>query len=275
MSQISIGSSKITTVAVGAGAELLLQSGPCVIENRDLCFSIAEKLKTLCERLSIGYVFKVSFDKANRTRLDSFRGPGLDEGLRVLEAVKQEFDVPVVSDIHLPEQAESAGQVLDVIQIPAFLTRQTDLLVAAARTGKVIQVKKAQFMAPWDMSHVVGKLRDSGCERIILVERGSSFGYNRLICDLTAIAEMQALSCPVLLDATHSTQQPSAAGGISGGSAEMGKLLAKAGIAAGADGLFIETHPDPTNALSDAASMIPLADMEALLQTCCNIYQVR
>ncbi len=253
---------------------MFLIAGPCVIEGPDLCLRVAEELKAICGRLEIGFIFKASFDKANRTSLSSFRGPGLEEGLKILADVRQQMQVPVLTDIHLPEQAAPAADVLDILQIPAFLCRQTDLLTAAARTGKVVQVKKAQFLAPHDMKHVVGKLTAAGANKILLAERGSSFGYNRLVCDMTAIPQMQQFGYPVVLDATHSTQQPGGAGDKSGGSAEMAKVLARAGIAAGADGLFIETHPQPDQALSDAASMIPLDEMESLLKICCEHFAV-
>ncbi|MBN2841559.1 MAG: 3-deoxy-8-phosphooctulonate synthase, partial [Sedimentisphaerales bacterium] len=223
---------------------------------------------------NIGYVFKASFDKANRTSVSSFRGPGLEEGLRILEDIRREFSVPVVTDIHESYQAAATGQVVDVIQIPAFLCRQTDLLVAAANTGKAVQVKKAQFLAPWDMKNVVEKLKSQGCENISLVERGSSFGYNRLICDMTALPQMKALGVPVVMDATHSTQQPGGLGNASGGSPDMAAVLARSAIAAGADGLFIETHPDPACALSDAACMMPLAELENNLKICRDIWNI-
>ena len=268
--KISSGSTELT---LGAD-KLILMAGPCVIESRDLCMTIAERVKTICDKLEIGYVFKASFDKANRTSVSSFRGPGLDDGLKILEEVKKTFDLPVVTDIHESFQAAPCGEVVDVLQIPAFLCRQTDLLVAAAKTGKAVQVKKAQFLAPWDMKNVVEKLQSQGCENISLVERGSSFGYNRLICDMTSLPQMKALGCPVVMDATHSTQQPGGLGSASGGSPEMAVILAKSAIAAGADGLFIETHPDTANALSDAACMLPLDKLEATLETCRKIWEV-
>ena len=273
MKTIHIGSAPITPVAIGPGAPLALIAGPCVIESRDLCLRIAERLVAITRKLHIGYIFKASFDKANRTSLSSFRGPGLEAGLAVLAQVKQQFGVPVCCDIHLPEQAVPAAEVLDILQIPAFLARQTDLVTAAARTGKPVQVKKPQFLAPWDMKNVVTKITESGNEQITLVERGTTFGYNRLITDMTAIAQMQALGYPVLMDATHATQQPGGLGTASGGSPEYAGLLARAAIAAGADGLFLETHPDPPRALSDAASMLDLADIEPLLTLCRDFYQ--
>ncbi len=268
--KISSGSTEL----VLGGKKLVLMAGPCVIESRDMCFSIAEQVKAICIRLGIGYVFKASFDKANRTSVSSFRGPGLEEGLRILEDIRREFAVPVVTDIHESYQAAATGQVVDVIQIPAFLCRQTDLLVAAAHTGKAVQVKKAQFLAPWDMKNVVEKLKSQGCENISLVERGSSFGYNRLICDMTALPQMKDLGVPVVMDATHSTQQPGGLGNASGGSPQMAAVLARSAIAAGADGLFIETHPDPACALSDAACMMPLSELENNLTLCRDIWNI-
>jgi len=271
--QYTIGTTGIDSVQIGGDAGLFLIAGPCVIESRELCFTIAEYLKKLTDKLGIGYIFKASFDKANRTSGDSFRGPGLQKGLRILQDVRAEFSVPVVSDIHLPEQAAICGEVLDVLQIPAFLSRQTDLLEAAAKTGKCIQVKKAQFAAPADMKNVITKITTTGNEKITLVERGSSFGYNRLVCDMTAIAQMQRFGYPVVIDATHSTQQPGGLGDRSGGNPEMAPILAKASIAAGADGLFIETHPNPDEGLSDAACMLPMDQMEKLLICCADIYR--
>ena len=255
-------------------SKLVLMAGPCVIESRDMCMGIAEKAKAICEKLGVGYVFKASFDKANRTSVDSYRGPGIEEGLRVLEDVAAEFKVPVLTDIHESWQAKMCGEVVDVIQIPAFLCRQTDLLVAAAKTGKMVQVKKAQFLAPWDMKNVIGKLNASDCHKISLVERGSSFGYNRLICDMTSLPTMRELGYPVVMDATHSTQQPGGLGGASGGAPEMAGILAKSAIAAGADGLFIETHPNTSEALSDAACMLPLDQLEDTIKVCKDIFDV-
>ncbi len=268
--QIGSGNTELTL----GGDKLILMAGPCVIESRDLCMSIAENVKGICEKLGIGYVFKASFDKANRTSVSSFRGPGLQEGLKILEEVRQQFTVPVVTDIHESYQAAACGEVVDIIQIPAFLCRQTDLLVAAAKTGKAVQVKKAQFLAPWDMKNVIEKLKSQGCENYSLVERGSSFGYNRLVCDMTSLPQMQELGCPVVMDATHSTQQPGGLGAASGGSPKMASVLAKASIASGADGLFIETHPEPAKALSDAACMMPLAELENNMALCREIWDI-
>jgi 2-dehydro-3-deoxyphosphooctonate aldolase (KDO 8-P synthase) len=273
MKIVQIGSDKVDQVTIGDHRQLTLMAGPCVIESLDICFRVAERLKSLCEKLGIGYVFKASFDKANRTSVESFRGPGLDEGLKVLEQVQKEFSLPILSDVHTPEQATIAGEVLDVIQIPAFLARQTDLIEAVAKTQKCVQIKKAQFMAPWDLKNVIEKVTHHGNEQIILVERGVSFGYNRLVCDMIAIPEMKQLGYPTIIDATHATQKPSGLGGSSGGSAEEGKILARAALAAGADGLFLETHPNPAKALSDATSMIPLDQLKNLLILCRDIFQ--
>jgi 2-dehydro-3-deoxyphosphooctonate aldolase (KDO 8-P synthase) len=269
---ITIGTAEVDQVTIGGGKGIFLIAGPCVIESKDLCFTIAEYLKKLCGKLGIGFIFKASFDKANRTSGSSFRGPGIQEGLRVLQQVRTEFSVPIVSDIHLPEQAAICAEVLDIIQIPAFLSRQTDLLEAAGRTQKCVQVKKAQFMAPWDMKNVVDKIIAQGNDRIVLMERGSSFGYNRLVCDMCSIPQMQQFGYPVVIDATHSTQQPGGQGTSSGGSAEMAGVLARAAVAAGADGLFLEAHPEPAKALSDAACMLPLSELEGLLACCRDIY---
>ncbi len=272
MKTITVGDSAVQSVTIADPARLTLIAGPCVIESKDLCFQIAEFMQKMTDKLQIGYIFKASFDKANRTSLSSFRGPGLQEGLKILQQVRREFALPVLSDIHLPQQAAPAGEVLDMIQIPAFLARQTDLLVAAAATGKCVQVKKAQFMAPWDMKNVVEKITAAGNDRITLVERGTSFGYNQLICDMTSFTYMKKLGFPAIMDATHSTQKPSGMGGFSGGSPDLAPILARAAIAAGADGLFLETHPHPDKALSDAACMLPLHQMEPLLAACRDIY---
>ena len=274
MKTITVASKPVETVTIGDPTTMTLMAGPCVIESKDLCFQIAERLKELTGDLGIGYIFKASFDKANRTSPTSFRGPGLDEGLKILEDVRREFAVPVLTDIHLPDQADPVAEVVDILQIPAFLCRQTDLLNAAAGTGKCVQIKKAQFLAPWDMENVIDKVVRQGNDNMTIVERGSSFGYNRLVCDMTAIPQMQQLGYPVILDATHSTQQPGGLGAASGGSAELAHILARAGIAAGADGLFIETHPDPKEALSDAACMVPLDEIQSLLTTCRDIYRI-
>jgi 2-dehydro-3-deoxyphosphooctonate aldolase (KDO 8-P synthase) len=250
----------------GRGQRLLVIAGPCVIESEELSLRIAEHLRQLASELPISLVFKASFDKANRTSLDAFRGPGLAEGLRILERVKQATGLPVTTDIHEPQQAAPAGQVCDLLQIPAFLARQTDLLVAAAQTGRAVNVKKGQFQAPWDMQHVVGKLTAAGCRNILLCERGTFFGYGRLVNDMRAIPQMQALGVPVVFDATHSVQEPGGLGRATGGNRAMVEPLARAATAIGADGLFFETHPTPDTSPSDGPNMVPLAEFGNLLK---------
>ena len=256
---------KVGEFFIGEGQELALMAGPCVIESREVCFKIAESMKGLCARLGIPYIFKASYDKANRTALNSFRGPGLQEGLRILEEVKRRFELPVMSDVHQPQECAAAAEVLDLLQIPAFLCRQTDLVVAAAKTGKPLNIKKAQFMAPEDMGNVCNKARAMGNSQVILTERGTSFGYHRLITDMRAIPRMQSLGCPVIFDGTHSVQEPGGKGDRSGGDRAMIAPLCLAAVAAGADGLFLDVHPDPEKALSDAASMLPLSGALELL----------
>jgi 2-dehydro-3-deoxyphosphooctonate aldolase (KDO 8-P synthase) len=250
----------------GQGQKLLTIAGPCVIESQELTLSIAQKLKQIAEELDLSLVFKASFDKANRTSGDSFRGLGLSEGLAVLAAVKEATGLPVTTDIHLPEQAAPASEVCDLLQIPAFLCRQTDLLLAAACTGRPVHVKKGQFVAPWDMKHVVSKLQSGGCQHILLGERGSFFGYGRLVNDMRSIPLMQALGVPVIFDATHSVQEPGGLGNATGGNREMVEPLARAAVAIGADGVFFETHPDPDRSPSDGPNMIPLDQFAAVMR---------
>lgn len=249
-----------------------LFAGPCVIESEENVLQIARTLKKITEKLEIPYVFKASFDKANRTSLESYRGPGLEEGLRILQLVKDQLSLPVITDIHEPWQAEPVAKVADYLQVPAFLCRQTDLLVAAAKTGRPINVKKAQFLAPWDMRNVVHKLEQSGAREILLCERGTSFGYNNLVVDMTGIAEMKKLGYPVVFDATHSVQKPGGKGSATGGNREYVEPLAKAALAAGADHLFMEVHPDPDHALSDGPNMVPLDAMEEMLRRLIRVY---
>lgn len=243
-----------------------LISGPCVIESEDMAISIARTIKDITGRLNIEYYFKASFDKANRTSIDSFRGPGIEEGIRILQRVKDEVGVKICTDIHESWQAKKAAEVADIIQIPAFLCRQTDLLVAAGNTGKIVNVKKAQFLAPWDMSNVVKKIESTGNTHIMLCERGTSFGYNNLVVDMTSIPEMQKFGYPVVFDATHSVQKPGGKGTSTGGNREYVPYLAKAAVAAGADGIFMEAHPNPETALSDGANSICISDLENLLR---------
>ncbi len=250
----------------GLKEKFFLISGPCVIEDRALTLEIAAQLKTVTEKLGIPFVFKASYDKANRTSINSFRGPGIEKGLAILEEIRTKLDVPVISDIHRETEAEAAASVLDILQIPAFLCRQTDLLTAAAATGKPVNIKKGQFLAPWDMKHVVDKILSRGNNKILLTDRGTMFGYNNLVADMRSIPIMQKLGFPVIFDATHSVQLPGGAGGSSDGQREFAPLLARAAIAAGADGIFIETHPDPGSALSDGPNSIPLNEMESLLE---------
>ena len=252
---------------------LTLIAGPCVIESRDLVLQVAEQVSGICQELGIDYVFKASFDKANRSSGKSYRGPGPDEGLRILQEVGESFGVRVLTDIHESHQAAAAAQAVDVLQIPAFLCRQTDLLEAAAQavagTEKVVNVKKGQFLAPWDMAQVVNKMAESGLDpasgRLWLTERGSSFGYNTLVVDYRSLPQLQALGCPVIFDATHAVQQPGGQGTTSGGQREFVAPLARAAVAVGVDGLFLEVHPDPSVALSDGPNMVPLHRLKALL----------
>ncbi len=250
----------------GKGSPLLLIAGPCVIEDEDLTLRIAAALRGLTEGLPVQFVFKASFDKANRTSIESYRGPGLDAGMRILRRVRDETGVPVTTDIHEPGQAVRAAEVCELLQIPAFLARQTDLLVAAARTGRAVHVKKGQFLAPWDMRHVVSKLESAGCCNMLLCERGTFFGYGRLVNDMTSILQMKELGPPVVFDATHSVQEPGGLGGTTGGRRNMVEPLARAAVAIGVDGLFFETHPSPETALSDGPNMVPLDQFGPMLR---------
>ncbi len=259
-------------ITVGDG-RLALIAGPCVAESLELCLTVAGAMAELCEALEIGYVFKASFDKANRSSLQSYRGPGLEQGLAWLAEVRRRVGCPVLSDVHEPSQCPTAGEVLDVLQIPAFLCRQTDLLVAAARTGKCVNIKKGQFMAPWDMPNAVEKVRQAGNENVLITERGTSFGYNRLVTDFRGLIQMRG-AAPVCFDATHSVQEPGGLGDASGGRREFAAPLARAAMAVGADALFIETHPDPDRGRSDAANMVALADMPDLLGACVKIFNL-
>ncbi len=246
---------------------LTLIAGPCVIESERLCLEVATALQRICARLRIFYVFKASFDKANRTSAKSFRGPGLDEGLRVLATIRANADVPVLTDVHTEAQAEAAGEVVDVLQIPAFLCRQTDLIATAVRTGKIVNLKKGQFLSPAEMGQVVRKARTTGGKRLLVTERGTTFGYNNLVSDMRSIPILRGFGVPVIFDATHSVQLPGGSGDKSAGEREFAPVLARCAVVAGANGLFIETHPNPDRALSDGPNMIPLAEMPALLKT--------
>lgn len=250
---------------VGPGQPMLLLAGPCVLEGYEHSLAIGQEVKRICEKLGIPYVFKASFDKANRSSYDSFRGPGLEEGLKQLAAIKKELGVPIVSDIHETYQVEKAAEVLDVLQIPAFLCRQTDLVYAAGKTGKCVNVKKGQFLAPWDMKNVISKLEAAGNHDILLTERGSSFGYNTLVTDMRGLAIMRELGYPVVMDATHSVQIPGGKGTSSGGQSQYVPHMARAAAAVGVDALFLEVHDDPSKALSDGPNMVRLDQLEALL----------
>lgn len=249
-----------------------LIAGPCVIENEDMVLKISKEIKSITDELGIEYYFKASFDKANRTSIHSFRGPGLNEGLRILQKVKDLFGLKIATDIHEPYQAEPVSKVADIIQIPAFLCRQTDLLVAAAKTGKLINVKKAQFLAPWDMKNVVNKLEENNNTKIMLCERGTTFGYNNLVVDMTGILEMKKFGYPVIFDATHSVQKPGGKGKFTDGNREYVEYLAKAAIAVGVDGIFMEVHPDPDNAKSDGPNMIQLNELKTILEKLIKIF---
>lgn len=259
-------------VPVGGDAPLAVMAGPCVIESEDHLLRMAERIQQICARVGIPLIFKASYDKANRTSISSFRGPGLEEGLRIFRNVKERFGLPILTDIHTEEQAGAAAEVCDLLQIPAFLCRQTDFVVAAGRTGKPINVKKAQFLAPWDIRNVVTKLRESGNEDIILTERGASFGYGTLVSDFRSLPTMQGLTgLPVCFDATHSVQQPGGLGTATGGQRQFVPLLARAACAVGVNALFIETHDDPINAKSDGPNMVPLHHLESVLRACRDV----
>jgi 2-dehydro-3-deoxyphosphooctonate aldolase (KDO 8-P synthase) len=252
---------------------LFLIAGPCVIENEKLCLQVAASLKKTCAALGIFYVFKASFDKANRTSGKSFRGPGVEAGLKTLAKVREKFGVPVLTDVHTEAQAAAAGEVVDILQIPAFLCRQTDLIEAAVATGQIVNIKKGQFLSPQEMGQVVAKARSAGAEKILVTERGTTFGYNNLVADLRSIPIMKSFGFPVIFDATHSVQLPGGGGDRTTGQREFAPVLAKAALAVGANGLFIETHPQPNKALSDGPNMIPLGEMATVLRSLLKIYE--
>lgn len=265
---------KTASFSVGPGQPLLLLGGPCALESEGLAREVAGEMQAICKRLGINYVFKASFDKANRTSLAAFRGPGIDEGLEILGRIRADLSVPVVSDIHDVSQVAKAAEVLDILQIPAFLCRQTDLLVAAAQSGKPINLKKGQFVSPWDMANAVAKVKGSGNSQLMLTERGSCLGYNNLVVDMRSLPVMRGLGCPVIYDATHSVQLPGGAGGSSGGQREFIPPLTRAAVAAGIDGLFMEIHPDPDRALCDGPNSMPLAEVEGLLRKLLAIHRL-
>lgn len=264
---------KLKDFEIGADV-LTILAGPCVIESRDLIFNVAEALKTLTQKLGINYVFKSSFDKANRSSIKSYRGPGIDEGLDLLLQVKKEFGLPIVTDIHLPEQAAVVAEVADILQIPAFLCRQTDLLVAAAKTGKIVNIKKGQFLAPAQMKPLAQKVSDSGNDNILLTDRGTSFGYNNLVVDMRGIPIMQNMGYPVVFDATHSVQLPGGAGDSSSGERKYVETLAKSAVAAGANALFFEVHTEPDCALCDGANMLSLEMAGKTFKICNDIFKL-
>ena len=261
MREITIGN-----ITAGGNNPPLIIAGPCVIENEEIIFHTAQRLKEICLSVGLPFVFKSSFDKANRTSVTSFRVPGIEKGLRLLAEVKSRVSVPVISDIHSIEQIRPAAEILDIIQIPAFLCRQTDLLVAASNTGKPVSVKKGQFLAPWDVQNIIGKFTSTGNEKLMLTERGTTFGYNNLVVDFRSFPIMRSFGYPVIFDVTHSLQLPGGQGGCSGGQREYAGTLARAAAAAGVDGFFMEVHPDPDIALCDGPNMIPLDEVEKLLR---------
>jgi 2-dehydro-3-deoxyphosphooctonate aldolase (KDO 8-P synthase) len=261
MGEVTIGE-----IRIGKGNPLVLIAGPCVIESEEVVFATVQGLQEICGSLGIPLIFKSSYDKANRTSLSSFRGPGLEKGLRVLSDVREKFSVPVLSDVHAVEEVAPAAQVLDVLQIPAFLCRQTDLILATSKTGKPVNIKKGQFLAPWEVKHVVEKFVSTGNQKLLITERGISFGYNNLVVDARGFPILRSFGYPVIFDVTHSLQLPGGLGSASGGQREFAGSLARAAVGAGVEGLFVEVHPDPSRALSDASTMIPLGEMETLLR---------
>jgi 2-dehydro-3-deoxyphosphooctonate aldolase (KDO 8-P synthase) len=264
----------IKNVRVGLDCPLFVMAGPCVIESLENCLEIARHIQDASAQTGVQAIFKASFDKANRSSINSFRGPGLEKGLEILDAVRAKTGMPVMTDIHETHQAAVAGKVVDCLQVPAFLCRQTDLLVACALTGKPVNVKKGQFLSPEEMKNVVEKIRASGNDKIMLTERGTFFGYNRLVNDMTSIDAMQRLGCPVIFDATHSTQMPGGLGNASAGRREMAPVLARAAVAAGANGLFLEVHTTPEKAKSDAACIMPVEWLKDVLKTCKTIHEI-
>ena len=259
---------------IGGQNPLVLIAGPCVIESEKIAMEIAEKLKRITGDLHVPFIFKASYDKANRTSIKSFRGPGLSDGLKILQKIKTELDLPILSDVHKEEEIDPAAEVLDILQIPAFLCRQTDLLVKAAQTGKPINVKKGQFLAPWDMNNIVVKLEESGNSNILLTERGTTFGYNNLVVDMRSLVLMREYGCPVIFDATHSLQQPGGQGTTSGGQSEMVPDLARGAVAVGCDALFMEVHTDPSKALSDGPNMLQIDMLPELLEQLVTLDQI-
>lgn len=255
-----------SSLSIGGTNRIVFIGGPCVIENEDMILNTAKAIKDITSGFGIGFVFKASFDKANRSSIGSFRGPGLDKGLHILDKVKDKLDIPVLTDVHEPWQCEKVAEVVDIIQIPAFLCRQTELLTAAAKTGKVVNIKKGQFLAPWDMKNVINKVEEMGNEKILVTERGVMFGYNNLVTDMRSLIELRKLGYPVVFDATHSVQKPGGMGDTSGGDREYVAPLIRAAVAVGIDAIFAEVHADPDNALSDGPNMIKLAELHHYLE---------
>lgn len=253
----------------------LIIAGPCVLESEGVAMETAGRLKEICSGLGLGFVFKSSYDKANRTSLNSYRGPGIDKGLKLLRDIKDSIQVPVISDVHSVEDAKAAAEVLDALQIPAFLCRQTDILVSAARSGKPVNVKKGQFLAPWDVRYIIEKLKDSGTEDVLITERGTSFGYNNLVVDFRGLPLMRAYGYPVVFDVTHSLQLPGGLGSSSGGQREFAESMIKAAVAVGVDALFMEVHPDPESALCDGPNMIYLSEVERLLNIVKRLSEIK
>jgi len=258
---------KIGKANIGGGGPIMVIAGPCVIESREVVMETARGMKEICDRLGLPFVFKSSFDKANRTSINSFRGPGLKEGLSILADVKMELAVPVITDVHEPMQIKAAAGVLDALQIPAFLSRQTDLVVAAAKSGKPVNIKKGQFLSPWDVKNIVEKFRSAGGNDLIITERGTSFGYNNLVVDFRSFPVMRRYEVPVVYDLTHSLQLPGGQGSASGGQREFAPAMLRAAAAVGIDGVFLEVHPDPDKALCDGPNMISLSGVEGMLRT--------
>lgn len=265
---------EIGSVQIGLNAPFFVIAGPCVIESRDVCLKIAERLVKIASDCNVPFIFKASFDKANRSSISSYRGPGLEDGLKILDEVRSQTGLSIVTDIHESAQVGPVAEVVDCLQIPAFLCRQTDLLVACAKTGKPVNIKKGQFLSPDEMKNVVDKVRQSGNEQIMLTERGTFFGYNRLVNDMTAIGEMKKLGCPVIFDATHSTQKPGGLGNASAGNREMAPVLARSAVAAGANALFLEVHIDPEKSGSDAACIMPIDWTQDVVTRCNEIFQI-
>jgi 2-dehydro-3-deoxyphosphooctonate aldolase (KDO 8-P synthase) len=255
----------IADTKLGGNNPIYIIAGPCVIESEDIVFSTAERLKEICKRLGLPLLFKSSYDKANRTSLNSYRGPGIDKGLKILSDVRSKFNIPVISDIHSVDEVKPASQVLDALQIPAFLCRQTDLILSASRTGKPVNVKKGHFLSPWDVKNIIDKFTSTGNQNLFITERGTSFGYNNLVVDFRGLPIMRSLGYPVIFDVTHSLQLPGGQGSCSGGQREFAEPFVRAAVAAGVDGLFMEVHPEPDNALCDGPNMIKLDDTEKIL----------